>query len=89
MLRQTRDLQDLAIVATDGAIADVKTFCFDEEAWAIRYPVVDASPWLALRQPAGLAHGLDRTDAVMSDTGQCLWRGGIGHRTQAVPAPAS
>jgi sporulation protein YlmC with PRC-barrel domain len=50
MLRQTKDLQDLAIVATDGAIGDVKDFFFDDETWAIRYLVVDAGSWMSSRE---------------------------------------
>lgn len=54
MLRQTKDLQDLAIVAsdgtTDGAIGDVKDLYFDDEAWAIRYLVVETGSWLFSRK---------------------------------------
>jgi hypothetical protein len=50
MLRQSKDLQDLTIVATDGAIGDVKDFFFDDEAWAIRYLVVDAGSWFSSRK---------------------------------------
>ena len=50
MLRQTKDLQDLAISATDGAIGDVKDFYFDDEAWAIRYIVVETGSWLSSRK---------------------------------------
>jgi len=50
MLRQTKDLQDLAIVATDGAIGNVKDLYFDDGAWAIRYLVVDVGSWLSSRK---------------------------------------
>lgn len=50
MLRQIKDLQNLAIVATDGAIGDVKDIYFDDEAWAIRYLVVDVGSWLSSRE---------------------------------------
>lgn len=50
MLRQTKDLLDLAIGATDGAIGDVKDLYFDDEAWAIRYLVVDTGSWLFSRK---------------------------------------
>lgn len=50
MLRQTQDLLDLAVVATDGAIGDVKDLYFDDEAWAIRYLIVDADSWLSSRK---------------------------------------
>jgi len=50
MLRQAKDLLDLAIGATDGAIGDVKDLYFDDEAWAIRYLVVDTGSWLSSRK---------------------------------------
>jgi hypothetical protein len=50
MIRPSKDLQDLAIVATDGVIGNVKDFYLDDEAWAIRYLVVDAGSWLSSRK---------------------------------------
>ncbi len=54
MLRQSKDLLDLAVVATDvptdGTIGDVKDLYFDDEAWAIRYLVVDTGSWLFSRK---------------------------------------
>lgn len=50
MLRQSKDLQDLAIVATDGAIGDVKDLFFDDEAWVVRYLIVDVGSWLSSRK---------------------------------------
>jgi len=50
MLRQSKDLLDLTIAAADGAIGDVKDLYFDDEAWAIRYLVVDAGLWLSSRK---------------------------------------
>jgi len=50
MLRHSKDLLDLAIVATDGAVGDVKDLFFDDEAWAIRYLVVDAGSWYSSRK---------------------------------------
>jgi hypothetical protein len=37
-------------VATDGAIGDITDFYFDDEAWAVRYLVVDTSAWLPGRK---------------------------------------
>ncbi|MBC7379594.1 MAG: hypothetical protein H7346_19430 [Burkholderiaceae bacterium] len=51
MLRQTKDLQGLAMVATD----EVKDFCFDDQAWAIRYHFVDAGSANATRAEADRA----------------------------------
>jgi len=41
MLRSMKDMEDYAIVATDGIIGRVADFYFDDDAWAIRYLVVE------------------------------------------------
>jgi hypothetical protein len=50
MLRTTQDLANYAIEATDGPIGHVKDFYFDDDAWVIRYLVVDAGSWLSSRK---------------------------------------
>lgn len=53
MLCSTHDLQDLAIVATDGssgAIGGIKDIYFDDADWAIRYLVVETGSWLSSRK---------------------------------------
>jgi len=50
MLRSMKDLQDCAIGATDGVIGHVKDFYFDDEAWVIRYLIVDTGTWLSSRK---------------------------------------
>jgi hypothetical protein len=50
MLRSVKSLEDFAIGATDGTFGDVKNFYFDDEAWVIRYLVVDTSAWLGGRE---------------------------------------
>ena len=54
MLRPSKDLLDLAIVAsdgaTDGAIGDVRDLYFDDQAWTVRYLVVEAGSWLSSRK---------------------------------------
>jgi hypothetical protein len=59
MLRSMKDLEDYAIRASDGIIGHVKDFYFDDEAWVIRYLVVETGGWLASRKvlisPIGLA----------------------------------
>lgn len=50
MLRSTKSLEGFAIGATDGDIGKVKNFYFDDEAWVIRYVVVDTRPWLGGRE---------------------------------------
>lgn len=50
MLRNTKDLENYAISATDGPIGHVKDFYFDDDAWVIRYFVVDTGSWLSSRK---------------------------------------
>ena len=50
MLRSMNDLQDYAIHATDGTIGHVKDFYFDDQAWVVRYLVVETGTWLASRK---------------------------------------
>lgn len=50
MLRNTKDLENYAISATDGPIGHVKDFYFDDDAWVIRYLMVDAGSWLSSRK---------------------------------------
>ena len=42
MLRSIKDMEGSTIGATDGIIGRVKDFYFDDEAWVVRYLVVDA-----------------------------------------------
>lgn len=50
MLRSMNDLEDYAIEATDGSIGHVKDFYFDDQAWVVRYLVVDTGGWLSSRK---------------------------------------
>ncbi|MEO8936360.1 MAG: PRC-barrel domain-containing protein [Burkholderiaceae bacterium] len=50
MLRNAKDLENYAIAATDGPIGHVKDFYFDDDAWVVRYLVVDAGSWLSSRK---------------------------------------
>ncbi len=50
MLRRMNDLEDFAIRASDGFIGFVKDFYFDDEAWVVRYLVVDTGTWLSSRK---------------------------------------
>ncbi|MCJ7593033.1 MAG: PRC-barrel domain-containing protein, partial [Woeseiaceae bacterium] len=50
MLRTINDLEDYAIRATDGNIGQVKDVYFDDEAWVVRYLVVDTGSWLSSRK---------------------------------------
>lgn len=42
MLRQTRDLQECAIIVTEDALGAMTDLCCDVQTWAIRSRVVDA-----------------------------------------------
>ena len=68
MLRSMKNLEDYAIRATDGIIGHVKDFYFDDEAWVIRYLVVDTGTWLSSRKvlisPISIGHP-DWTDRVL------------------------
>jgi len=50
MLRTLADLEDYSIGAIDGPIGQVKDFYFDDEAWVIRYLVVETGTWLSSRK---------------------------------------
>jgi hypothetical protein len=50
MLRSVKKLEGLAMGATDGPIGKVTDLYFDDEAWVIRYVVVDTSSWLGGRK---------------------------------------
>ena len=60
MLLSVKRLEGLPMGATDGPIGKVKDFYFDDEAWVIRYVVVDTSKWLGGREvlisPYSLGH---------------------------------
>lgn len=44
-LRSTKDISGHHVQATDGEIGHVKDFLIDDEAWAIRYLMVDTQNW--------------------------------------------
>jgi len=50
MLRNLSELENIKISATDGEIGHVKDFYFDDDAWAIRYFVVETGSWLTSRK---------------------------------------
>ena len=50
MLRSLKDLKDYTIQATDGTIGHVQDFYFDDEAWVVRYLIVDTGTWLSSRK---------------------------------------
>ena len=50
MLRSVKEMEGYAVSATDGVIGHVKDFYLDDEAWVIRYLVVDTGGWLSSRK---------------------------------------
>ena len=50
MLRNLKDLENYKITATDGEIGQVKDFYFEDDAWVVRYFVVDTGTWLTSRK---------------------------------------
>ena len=50
MLRSMSDLEGYAIGATNGPIGHVKDVYFDDEAWVVRYLIVDTGSWLSSRK---------------------------------------
>jgi hypothetical protein len=50
MLRSMNDLENYALHAIDGKIGHVRDFYFDDEAWTIRYLIVDTGSWLSSRE---------------------------------------
>lgn len=50
MLRNTQDLHHYALRATDGPVGELSDFYFDDDAWVVRYFVVDTGSWLKSRK---------------------------------------
>jgi hypothetical protein len=50
MLRNLHDLLEYSVGATDGDIGHAKDFYFDDQAWVIRYLVVETGSWLSSRK---------------------------------------
>ena len=61
MLRSIKDLENYAIRATDGIIGHVKDFYFDDEAWVVRYLVVETGAWLSSRK-ATMKYHIEASD---------------------------
>ena len=50
MLRNLQELEHAKIEATDGEIGRVKDLYFEDDAWVVRYLVVETGSWLSSRQ---------------------------------------
>jgi len=69
MLKSLNQLLGATVMARDGAIGEVQQAYFDDEAWTLRYLVVNTGTWLSGRevlitphavcQPLGSGHLLD------------------------------
>lgn len=64
MLRSANDLRGYQIVATDGEIGSVDDFYFDDEAWTVRYLVVDTGKWLPDRRVLVSPIAINPADSV-------------------------
>ena len=64
MLRNIQDLEGYAIRATDGDVGLAKDFYFDDQAWVIRYLVVETGDWLASRKVLISPIAIGRPDDV-------------------------
>ncbi len=50
MLHSLKDIENCTIGATDGFIGHVKDVYFDDDAWVIRYLIVETGEWLSRRR---------------------------------------
>jgi hypothetical protein len=50
MFCSTKDLKNFAIRATDGEVGNIKDMYFDDDAWVLRYFVVETGSWLSSRK---------------------------------------
>lgn len=64
MLYSIKELGRCSFVATDGDIGDIKDFQFDDEAWAVRYLVVDIGAWLPGRKVLISSFSIEHEDHV-------------------------
>ena len=62
MLRNVNDLHGFSVAASDGPIGEIRDCYFDDQAWTIRFFVVETGAWLGGRKvlisPIAI-HGLD------------------------------
>ena len=62
MLRSIGDLHGCIVSALDGDIGSVRQAYFDDEAWAVRYLVVETGNWLNDRQVLVSPYSVQHTD---------------------------
>jgi hypothetical protein len=61
-LQSTKELYGKKLAALDGEIGHVKDFYFDDDAWAVRYVVVDTGTWLTGRLVLLSPHAFEKLD---------------------------
>ncbi len=64
MLHHTNDLEHYSLRATDGLIGKIKDLYFDDDAWVVRYLVVETGTWLASRRVLVSPMSVHRPDWV-------------------------
>jgi hypothetical protein len=62
MLQNTQELYGKKLAALDGDIGHIKDFYFDDQAWAVRYVVVDTGAWLTGRLVLLSPHAFEKLD---------------------------
>lgn len=68
MLRSANDLRKTELQATDGRLGHIADVLFDDQAWGVRYLVVDTGGWLSGRlvliSPEAITDATERSVAV-------------------------
>jgi hypothetical protein len=62
MLRNLKELHDYAIGAIDGNIGHIKDLFLDDEAWVVRYLVIETGGWLSGRKVLVSPMAIDNPD---------------------------
>jgi hypothetical protein len=73
MLHSAKEMEGYAVGATDGVIGHVADFDFDDEAWVVRYLVVDTGGWLSSSK-VGVAHRRRHAELGGSDAAGSISR---------------
>jgi len=62
MLRSTKNLHGCTVAASDGDIGTVEQIYFDDEAWGVRYLVVDTGSWIDERRVLISPYSIEHAD---------------------------
>lgn len=74
MLLNLHDLENYAIRASDGDIGHLKDFYIDDQAWVIRYLVVETGSWLSSRKVLVSPMAIDHPDWQKKILQVCITR---------------